>query len=178
MDLRDISGYSGYSALSYRWGDDEPIHPVILNGRIIYVRRHLWDFLMQARDNGWYNRLWIDALCINQLDGPERDSQVMMMGEIYSRACNVLVLLGPLTSDETRALIEMEIYMDDIKQYTKLGWRHDLWKHYSQQACKGVRSLLRHPYWSRKWIVQELRLAGPNTSLVTNNGLHSSQQSC
>lgn len=60
--------------------------------------------------------------------------------------------------------------MDDIKQYTELGWRHDLWKHYSQQACKGVRSLLRNPYWSRKWIVQELQLAGPNTSLVTNNG--------
>jgi hypothetical protein len=101
---------------------------VILNGKIISVRRNLWDFLMQARDNGWYNRLWIDALCINQLDGPERDSQVMMMGEIYSRACNVLVWLGPLTSDETRALIEMDIYMDDIKHYFKLGWRHDLWK--------------------------------------------------
>jgi hypothetical protein len=55
---------------------------VILNGKIIYVQRNLWDFLMQARDNGWYNRLWIDALCINQLDGPERDSQVMMVGEI------------------------------------------------------------------------------------------------
>lgn len=45
LDLRD-------SALSYRWGDDEPIHPVILNDKIIYVQRNFWDFLMQARDNG------------------------------------------------------------------------------------------------------------------------------
>lgn len=170
LELRDASGYSGYSALSYRWGDDKPTYPVVLNGKIIYVRRNLWDFLMQARDNGWTNRLWVDALCINQEDIPERESQVTMMGEIYSRACNVLVWLGPLTSDETQALMEMDLYLDAIKEYTKLGWRHNLWTRFSENARIGVQSLVRNPYWSRKWIVQELRLAGPNTSVVTGTG--------
>jgi hypothetical protein len=170
FDLRDTINYSGYSALSYRWGDDEPIYPVILNGKVLHVRRNLWDFLMLARDNGWTKRLWVDALCINQQDISERDSQVSMMGEIYSRACNVLVWLGPLTPDENRALLEMDLYLDTINRYDKLGWRHDLWSRFSDRARVGVRSLLRNPYWSRKWIVQELTLAGPNTSLVTSNG--------
>lgn len=39
--------------------------------------------------------LWVDALCINQHDIPERNAQVQLMGAIYRRASAVLMWLGP-----------------------------------------------------------------------------------
>jgi hypothetical protein len=38
--------------------------------------------------------LWIDGVCINQTDILERNRQVQLMGEIYSRASCVLIWLG------------------------------------------------------------------------------------
>ncbi|KAK3953301.1 heterokaryon incompatibility protein-domain-containing protein, partial [Pseudoneurospora amorphoporcata] len=46
--------------------------------------------------------IWIDQICINQLDNNEKSHQVQLMGQIYSRAMEVLVWLGPAAdgSDE------------------------------------------------------------------------------
>ncbi|KAL2117630.1 hypothetical protein VTJ04DRAFT_7290 [Mycothermus thermophilus] len=38
--------------------------------------------------------LWIDALCINQSDVHERNSQILLMGDVYSNAAVVLSWLG------------------------------------------------------------------------------------
>lgn len=40
--------------------------------------------------------MWIDALCINQLDNEERACQVSMMAQIYAGAEQVLAYLGEL----------------------------------------------------------------------------------
>jgi hypothetical protein len=37
---------------------------------------------------------WIDAICINQLDVPERNQQLAMMKWIYFRADTVVIWLG------------------------------------------------------------------------------------
>ncbi|KAL2073742.1 hypothetical protein VTL71DRAFT_11068 [Oculimacula yallundae] len=39
--------------------------------------------------------LWIDAICIDQADLEEKSTQVLLMGEIYSKAAAVIVWLGP-----------------------------------------------------------------------------------
>lgn len=82
LDLRRGAGYSGFSVLSYTWGTDDPMYPIKLNGQTCYVRRNLWEFLVQARHNGWTSRIWVDAICINQNDLQERGWQVPRMGEI------------------------------------------------------------------------------------------------
>jgi hypothetical protein len=38
--------------------------------------------------------VWIDQICIDQKSLAERSAQVKLMGEIYTRAANVLVWLG------------------------------------------------------------------------------------
>jgi hypothetical protein len=38
--------------------------------------------------------IWIDALCINQVDIPERNAQVLLMGDIYNKAQRVVAWLG------------------------------------------------------------------------------------
>ncbi|KAK2752865.1 hypothetical protein FQN54_008018 [Arachnomyces sp. PD_36] len=39
--------------------------------------------------------LWVDQLCINQKDIPERNHQVNLMGKIYSQALRTVIWLGP-----------------------------------------------------------------------------------
>jgi hypothetical protein len=55
---------------------------------------NLWDFLHEARSRKDQRRLWVDALCINQSHIDEKNHQVGIMGEIYSKAAWVLVWLG------------------------------------------------------------------------------------
>ena len=43
--------------------------------------------------------LWVDSICIDQLNNLERSSQVQRMKDIYEHAMNTVVWLGP--SDET-----------------------------------------------------------------------------
>lgn len=46
--------------------------------------------------------LWVDAICIDQLNVEERSSQVALMRSIYSNASQTAVLFGP--EDEFSAL--------------------------------------------------------------------------
>lgn len=42
---------------------------------------------------------WIDAICINQKDIPERNQAVPLMKEIYMRSTGVVVWFGPSDQD-------------------------------------------------------------------------------
>lgn len=70
--LHDDHGFQ-YKALSYRLGDDEPTHPIKLDGELVLVRGNLYSFLRQMhkekRFDWWF---FIDALCINQADDEEK----------------------------------------------------------------------------------------------------------
>jgi len=178
----DNFSYQGYSALSYCWGDPATQVIISINGKPRAVRRNLWDFLIQARDNGWTRRLWTDALCINQDDMAERNAQVQMMNQIYSRANHVLVWLGRLIGDELRAVCEMDLMHKDRnfllsgdqlmpvddKFHARLGDSQR--SRFSTSAWRGICSLMRNPYWKRRWVIQEMLLSSGTASLVVGNG--------
>jgi hypothetical protein len=85
-----------YNALSYTWGPEHPLHTIYLNGHEFQVRQNLYDFLSRMQSQGDGNTLfWIDQLCIDQRNISERSQQVQMMGDIYTRAQEVVVWLGP-----------------------------------------------------------------------------------
>ena len=48
--------------------------------------------------------MWIDQICINQTDIEERDSQVLLMRDIYEHAARVQIWLGEATSDPPSSL--------------------------------------------------------------------------
>ena len=73
-----------YSAVSYTWGSTKDPMKVVVNGCLISVRRNLWQFLRRAKETQDRKVIWIDALCIDQNNVKERDSQAQMMGKIYS----------------------------------------------------------------------------------------------
>lgn len=76
-------------------------HSIICNGGIMKVTGNLRDALymlanavslpQMPRIPSYY---WIDALCIDQRNIPERNSQVARMADIYTKADGVVVWLG------------------------------------------------------------------------------------
>jgi hypothetical protein len=110
-----------YTALSYVWGDPAITENVILNGEAITIganlasaMRHLRAFLVEPeeRHRGEQDlipfRLWADALCINQKDILEWNSQVQLMANIYRSAATVISWLG--TGDEQMARVFRTIF--------------------------------------------------------------------
>jgi len=106
-----------YEALSYRWGStsQHSNRLILVNGTSLLVGKNLFQALKNLRHEGSGERiLWVDAVCINQSDLDERNSQVGMMPWIYSRAQTVIVWLGVQrqegASDSLRPLAEAEYW--------------------------------------------------------------------
>ena len=83
-----------YEAISYCWGDPIPCEPCELNGFPVKIPRSAAEVLRRFRLPGAPRRLWIDALCINQEDVPERGEQVGLMAAVYSQCTRCLIWLG------------------------------------------------------------------------------------
>jgi hypothetical protein len=142
---------SRYQCLSYRWGSPADPRTVLikdiqstnLEERSCTVGQSLYDFLNAARGHaGLGDTFWIDALCIDQNNGPERNHQVTQMGNIYSQASLVVIWLGNYS-----------------KPYHKYGDRYydDTWD-----------ELGKNEYWTRAWIAQEFVLARNINFLIGN----------
>jgi hypothetical protein len=75
-----------YYALSYVWGDPTVTKNILVNGKVfaatINLVAALETFSVES-DNS--NLLWMDAICINQTDVKERNTQVQMMGSIFKK---------------------------------------------------------------------------------------------
>jgi hypothetical protein len=82
-------------ALSYVWGNEEAGQDITVNNQPFKVRPNLLAALRTFFDCeeliGY--ALWIDAICINQDDVSEKESQIPMMSSIYSQAEAVTVWL-------------------------------------------------------------------------------------
>lgn len=83
-----------YYALSYCWGTRRPNVAIQCNGTnllvtetlaqaLVQIRQHLHQQLALSSEVHW---LWIDQICVNQVDLAERAQQVQLMGAIYSQA--------------------------------------------------------------------------------------------
>lgn len=112
-----------YIALSYTWGrssyqkgrSSDEIYDIIMNHQVLQVQQNMHDALRhlgkEVRKRNC--RLWLDFLCINQLDTEERSSQVRLMKDIYERSAAVFAWLGqPFDDRETELAVAL---MRDFK---------------------------------------------------------------
>lgn len=155
-----------YYAISYVW-DDGPkdLDQIWLNGMLFSVRRNVHDILRNCSSGFGPRLIWVDSICINQQDLSEKALQVRAMEDIYSRACHVIVCLrGPWSVPALSLVTEL--------QYYKRTWgREALSSHvltfhelqgidpYRRLRVKALANLLKHPWFSRVWVVQEVALA-------------------
>ncbi|KAK6829738.1 hypothetical protein PG987_010322 [Apiospora arundinis] len=92
-----------WEALSYAWGTPQTYSRIKIGDNFIKISANLGDALRRLRNEGGVGtldpgrRLWVDQICINQEDIPERSQQVQLMFSIYDKAKEVKVWLGPDT---------------------------------------------------------------------------------
>ncbi|KAH7370153.1 heterokaryon incompatibility protein-domain-containing protein [Rhexocercosporidium sp. MPI-PUGE-AT-0058] len=96
-----------YEALSYVWGDPEPLDAVICNGQRKSITTNLGIALKHLRLLDKARLIWVDALCINQEDVDERSSQIKLMRDIYTQTWRVVVWLGEDSDSKAQAAISL-----------------------------------------------------------------------
>ena len=147
LETRSLDDSPDFEALSYTWGDPDLVEDIFLNNYPFKITLNLSIALRHLRNPQTARVLWIDALCINQLDIQERNHQVgSTMGRIYSSALRVLVWLGEANA---RSNIAMDLLQDSASTETLT----------SAESLLVFDALLTRPWWERLWVVQEVVLA-------------------
>jgi len=143
-----------FRALSYEWGGKEsPLH-LIINGFIMEISPRLMLFVEYYCDavnsigTEANEYIWIDQPSINQQNITERNHQVQIMSDIFSRAVEVIAWLGPEHGEILDYLSSDDFYEWSTSPALHLGHLPD--------PLEGFLDL---SFWSRLWIQQELVLA-------------------
>lgn len=93
-DLRgQRNGTHLYEALSYYWGAPQKHQRVLIDGNVLHVTHNLHAAMNRLRDRHLERLIWTDAICIDQNNTEEKESQVRMMAEVYAKARCVAVWL-------------------------------------------------------------------------------------
>ncbi|KAF2136441.1 uncharacterized protein K452DRAFT_279995, partial [Aplosporella prunicola CBS 121167] len=151
-----------FEAVSYTWANqsgDSTSQGHVLLGRArksLPVTVNCEAVLRRLRLPNMNRLLWIDAICINQTSKftQERNHQVALMSRIYREAHTVLVYLGESTQSSNR-LFEY-LAMDEKQMRGLRSLRNDTMP---SGICNDLSLLLRRPWFSRIWVLQEAAVA-------------------
>ncbi|KAF5541755.1 heterokaryon incompatibility 6 OR allele [Fusarium mexicanum] len=135
----------------------------------------------EASTHGRGVSLWIDAICINQDDIAERNSQVAMMSQIYGSARCVVAWLGEEDDTTNAAFNCLSNIPQPVLQPTKVlarSYRNSYTRYCDHQRGKvldindrphniamsvadvqSVINLFTRTWFSRTWVIQEATLA-------------------
>jgi hypothetical protein len=135
---------------------------ITLNGSPFPIHHNLYLAMLHLRSSTHVLPLWVDAICINQVDMSERNAQVAMMSFIYTRAQKVVAWLGV---KEYRNKLS-------ISQGMALDWKAGQVRNFASSiAHQAGGAQLRYSlepdqstfariadssYWTRLWVVQEV----------------------
>ncbi|KAL6355881.1 hypothetical protein LRP88_09464 [Fusarium phalaenopsidis] len=170
-----------FTALSYNWGADNEKKKIFVDMtpdmttdneqsvddlstawkrrmKSIRVKPNLYAFLQVFRQKEEEVALWVDRVCINQADNKEKADQVSKMSIIFSIAANVVIWLGPpdKEGESDRAMDFIgSVLRQDMERNLQDGIAQD--EHASEWSA--LLSLMRRPWFSRRWVIQEVALA-------------------
>lgn len=147
-----------YEAVSYCWG--QPLYTDILVLQVQSdgfdkqllkpITANLRDALRRFRLSAETRRLWVDAICIDQENDAEKSLQIRAMADIYRRAIGTLVWLGQTKSGES-CLQRLNLLS------RRMASHQDPQAHGT--ANEAIFELQQLPWFSRRWVVQELVLS-------------------
>lgn len=152
-----------YEALSYVWGSEANKQKILVDGQEMLVTANLAGALDYLYDSDGPRKLWVDAICINQEDIPERSQQVQNMTEIYTKAKNVVVWIGLLeltTQNLLHRLAHPDQSPEHLRKWTASGDRIPGDPSALNEEEKRLLSeLAQNPWFRRIWVVQEVSVA-------------------
>ncbi|KAM7208242.1 Heterokaryon incompatibility protein (HET) domain containing protein [Naviculisporaceae sp. PSN 640] len=150
-----------YEAISYRWRFSAwlPTFPILVNGHILEVQSNVYRLLRDLRRQDQKRAIWIDSICIDQETRADKTVQLPLMHLIYSKASRVVswfadsrtgtggitalkhvISQGPLTDSDVWFIINAPF------SFQLLRWIK-------------IVELLRHEYFRRMWMIQEVALS-------------------
>ena len=141
-----------YVCISYTWGSTVGDNFIYLNGHRFPVRETAYALLQSLYVHRINDPFWIDSICIDQTSIAEKNHQVAIMADIYSRAACVLAWLGE-SADDSDWLFE---FLNNIQYPVKVD---QIFRGDSFRFLLALERFTKRVYWSRIWIVQELVLA-------------------
>lgn len=154
-----------FYALSYAWGTDEATESIACNGLTMKIRANLCEAIRTLFNTpiGIAIPIWIDAICINQQDDEEKAVQVSRMGEIYRRALQVVVWLGPSGEDSDLAMNWLEPLSVALPPISSIPLFNQLEEHglprKNSPVWPALGKLVCRPWFGRLWAFQEAVLA-------------------
>jgi hypothetical protein len=137
-----------YDALSYSWSYGEFTHSLLLNGLDYSITEAVASALECLRYRETQRYLWVDALCINQLD-LEKSTQVRVMLAIYKKASRVVVWIGEQLNLGFDACDFLQQAPSDVKHCKEC--MPGLHKMYID-----IQKVLERPWFRRTWVRQEV----------------------
>ncbi|KAH7403886.1 heterokaryon incompatibility protein-domain-containing protein [Cadophora sp. MPI-SDFR-AT-0126] len=164
-----------YEALSYTWGDPTEIRRLRCGDASLDVTVNLYSALQHLRYPYSERVIWADAICINQNDLKERESQVQLMVDVYSSASRVIMWLGedtegvfgafqgikwvrslfpegiPSVAFAEMSTADIERILDDIRRLLTSERGPDI-----QRLLLLMGHLLQRSWFTRKWVIQEI----------------------
>jgi hypothetical protein len=153
LKVVSLASAPSYEALSYRWGKKGDRY-LRCGGKSLSIRPSLEDVLKRLRSTQTQRVVWTDAICINQEDQKEKEGQLKLMREIYSKASRVLIWLGKdMEGQAERAFDRIESIAsleEDIPLPTNSWWNP-------------VAAFYRCAWFSRLWVFQEIAMANSAT---------------
>ncbi|KAI0856665.1 heterokaryon incompatibility protein-domain-containing protein [Xylaria cubensis] len=180
LEAMELLEDTRYAALSYVWGDPNITECILVNGIEMPVTTNLASALRHFRNCGFphdqeIQRLWVDAICINQKDVTEKNNQVPLMGKLYKNASSVLSWLGaPDANNIDNALgiihrlapvigaIPGRPNMKANAEMVHAGFKwlnSTLGPSITSKRWAPLAALSESTYWTRIWIFQEIVLA-------------------
>ncbi|TLD15991.1 uncharacterized protein PgNI_01900 [Pyricularia grisea] len=164
LSTDDLTKPIWYTALSYRWGDPQPVRHIIVDGYEMEITVPLFEALNHFRKPDHSVVMWIDQICINQVDKDEKSRQIPLMGRVYRHAINTLVWLG--TSDSVTGQVfsllnhaATELILDFSQLQIPNGLQQRGFPPANDKIWNDLWDLLDRPWFSRLWIIQEVVLS-------------------
>ncbi|KAL8728987.1 MAG: hypothetical protein Q9181_005156 [Wetmoreana brouardii] len=111
-----------YEAFSYTWGNVTSKVCIMLNRSLVEITHNLFVALKALRLPAEDRVLWVDALCINRNDIPERSKQVQRIRTFYQRARRTVVWLGELNEQSDHAIDLLEKLGGTQQQINSFPW--------------------------------------------------------
>jgi hypothetical protein len=109
-----LDGDEEYEALSYVWGEGNRQKEIDIAGQRTPVTDNLHSALQRLRHPTKRRTIWVDQLCINQMDILERSSQVAMMRDIYRRCSSCIIWLGELNGVSSQSASDVFAFIKEV----------------------------------------------------------------
>jgi hypothetical protein len=146
----DENIYEHYTTLSYVWGDSTNRVTIYISDKPLNITKNLAEALDGMRHESKLLRVWADAICIDQWNLLERNHQVGLMRDIYSRAADTIVYLG--TPDVGSMSSSCTLIKAMRRRDRNANLDHDFLK-------TAAVEILSWPWFTRVWTYQELVLS-------------------